>query len=742
MTALAPPPLLDVSGFDCTPELSSDERAALRSLGWDLRRHYRSNFAHPAWPLVHRLLLPLDAARALLRDVPDTAHSRRCQRDAASLILHRSADLGTSFWGWSELQWRDLIGSDEHAFVRPWPKWVRRAVRPYVLTYAYLLGGFSAFQFVGLVSRIDLARRVFGHAPVDAAVGQVVSVLRGWGYQQGRDRPRLRSEVCQLLLANRSPYLEDLSDGVLLRLRRSAEAERSRPWALHGIHRALAALGYATPPVSPPPERAYGAEPAISEWMLWIDRWHDTSTLSRKTRQIHRSLLTQVGRWMAAENIATGSPELWTREICAAWVARVDRLRVGDYAQACAHVEARAGQPLLPASKAMYLCVTRTFFHDCQEWGWIKRHFDPRTALATPRSVKNLIGPNPRVIADDIWAKLLWAGVNLTPADLVDRVGRDYPFELLRAVTMVWLFGGLRSDELVRLRLGCIRWMEEGQDGSGGSCLLDVPVHKTGTAFTKPVDALVGRAIAQWEAVRPVQPRLPDRKTGERVDLLFAYRFRRIAPNLINRTVIPILCRKAGVPREDVRGRITSHRARSTIATQLYNAKEPMTLFELQAWLGHRSPETTQRYARITPNTLTKAYTDAGYFARNVRTIEVLIDRGAVLDGTAAAGVPWQHYDLGHGYCSYTFFEQCPHRMACARCDFYIPKPSARAQLLEAKSDVDRRLALIPLTDGERAAVEQDQQALNKLLDGLADTPTPAGPTPREIVQQQESTPS
>src|SRR3954449_8256233 len=97
------------------------------------------------------------------------------------------------------------------------------------------------------------------------------------------------------------------------------------------------------------------------------------------------------------------------------------------------------------------------------------------------------------------------------------------------------------------------------------------------------------------------------------------------------------------------------------------------------------------------------------------------------------AGEPWQHYDLGHGYCSYTFFEQCPHRMACARCDFYIPKPSGRAQLLEAKAEVDRRLALIPLTEAERLAVEQDRDALGKLLEGLADTPTPAGPTPREI---------
>jgi hypothetical protein len=72
-----------------------------------------------------------------------------------------------------------------------------------------------------------------------------------------------------------------------------------------------------------------------------------------------------------------------------------------------------------------------------------------------------------------------------------------------------------------------------------------------------------------------------------------------------------------------------------------------MTSFELQAWLGHRSPQSTQYYAKISPNTLARAYTDAGYFARNVRTIEVLIDRDTVTSGAAAAGEPWQHYDLG-----------------------------------------------------------------------------------------------
>ena len=73
----------------------------------------------------------------------------------------------------------------------------------------------------------------------------------------------------------------------------------------------------------------------------------------------------------------------------------------------------------------------------------------------------------------------------------------------------------------------------------------------------------------------------------------------------------------------------------------------------------------------------------------------MLIDRQAVETGAAAAGAPWQHYDLRHGYCSYTFFEQCPHRMACARCDFYLPKSSSNTPTLAGPTP--RELAKAPL---------------------------------------------
>jgi hypothetical protein len=116
-----------------------------------------------------------------------------------------------------------------------------------------------------------------------------------------------------------------------------------------------------------------------------------------------------------------------------------------------------------------------------------------------------------------------------------------------------------------------------------------------------------------------------------------------------------------------------------------------------------------------------------------VRTLAVLIDRNAIQSGAAATGQPWQYYDLGHGYCTYSFFEQCPHRMACARCDFYVPKDSTRSQLLEAKGNLQRMLAAVPLTNDERAAVEDGSEALSRLLARLTDVPTPAGPTPRQL---------
>jgi hypothetical protein len=301
------------------------------------------------------------------------------------------------------------------------------------------------------------------------------------------------------------------------------------------------------------------------------------------------------------------------------------------------------------------------FFADLQEGGVIPPRFDPYRSFTPPRSVKALVATTPRVIADDVWAKLLRAGLHVTPEDFASwrnpsgRIHTYYPIEMIRAVTVVWLFAGIRG-EIRRLRVGCVRWQ---QDSQSSVCFLDVPVNKTGTAFTKPVEGVVGQTINAWGRVRPAQAELCDQKTGEMVDFLFLHRMRPLGEFFLNHGLIHRLCRKAGVPQNDLRGKITSHRARSTIATQSFNAKEPMSLFELQEWLGPRLPSSTQRYAKITPTKLMKSYSDAGHFSRNLRAIEVLIDQEKVRDGLGAAEA-WKFYDLGHGYCTYDFFDQSP----------------------------------------------------------------------------------
>jgi hypothetical protein len=58
---------------------------------------------------------------------------------------------------------------------------------------------------------------------------------------------------------------------------------------------------------------------------------------------------------------------------------------------------------------------------------------------------------------------------------------------------------------------------------------------------------------------------------------------------------------------------------------------------------------------------------------------------------------------------------------------------TTQGQLLEAKDNLQRMLANIPLTTEEQAAVDHGQAALDQLLERLIDVPTPTGATPREI---------
>jgi hypothetical protein len=61
------------------------------------------------------------------------------------------------------------------------------------------------------------------------------------------------------------------------------------------------------------------------------------------------------------------------------------------------------GQILAPNARAGRISILRVFFRDLQEWELIPRRFDPMRSMITLKGPLALIGPNPRVIADDVW---------------------------------------------------------------------------------------------------------------------------------------------------------------------------------------------------------------------------------------------------------------------------------------------------------------------------------------------------
>ena len=232
--------------------------------------------------------------------------------------------------------------------------------------------------------------------------------------------------------------------------------------------------------------RMAGVSPA---WGVSVERWEATSTLTPRSRGHTRDAILKAGRWLQDVHPHVTRADQWTRELAAHYVATVSRMKVGDYVSRTTAIAGVLGKPVSARTQDRYLGAMRRFFADIQEWEWTPRRFDPARAFATPRSIKMLIGPTPRTIADDLWAKLLWAGLNPTVADVKGhssaprsyrgasgatlRNGSYYPIEMLRALSLVWLSAGLRSNEIVRRRLGCARQEPSSPDDASPHWLLD-----------------------------------------------------------------------------------------------------------------------------------------------------------------------------------------------------------------------------------------------------------------------------
>lgn len=712
-------PAFDRTRYDGAPVLSDNERADLVRVAACRFTRRTTERERLAW----RLYVPV-------RDALVHGSASEIERAIAwGAFTEHMLRLDRPYFGWGADDWETFVGPGS-------PCERRKLSRACALSVGYLCCDFRGFTTFDLATAYTtpIAERVFGSAAVVAADERVAAILEGAGYPRGKP-VYLRRVVSLLLLVAGSPRLE----AVTLEHLDAAYAEGNLPESarrtVHRVSRALELAGLTArscriPGHSRPVERT-GVAP---EWAEWCDRWRATSPRAAKNRDNVHSTVLRVGLWLAERHPEVRSPADWTAETCLDFVAMAAEATTGRYA----FVERRgAGKPMTAKAKSGLIYAVRSFFADLQGWGWTEPRFAPHAALGLPSSVRRQLGPSPRDIDEVTWLKLVWASLNLAPEDL--RAGGPtgrvfYPFELVRAVAVLWTHAGLRANELSRLRCGCVRARadeiaddETGRRFPAGSvCLVEVPYNKTSAPFSKPVAGVVREAVEAWEAVRPNQPKRLDQKTGHLVDYLLSYKGRPVSTTYVNTSLIPMLCQKAGVPTEDSRGPITSHRGRSSAVTMLANARQGMSLVELMAWCGHRNPASTMHYLRVRPARLTEAYARADEAAY---LVGVLVDAEAVRDGSAAAGAPWKYYDLGSSYCTHAFWSTCAHRLACAGCAFNVPKASSRGQALEAKASLERYLERVPLTADERSAVDGDLSKLDELLQKLAGVAAPDGMT-------------
>ena len=630
----------------------------------------------------------------------------------------------------------------------------RATLRGQVVVLAFHLGGFNVATEVmpNILKSRQLASLLWGSAVVERSIGIVRGYLVSIGYKVNETQPAGRTlgqTIVAAMLELNEPDVRRWDEAAYRALTRGDKllgaitpGGKRRDYAL-SVALALHRLGIfaADPKVHAHGGRFQNASPAgyTPEWVQWADRFAALSVAGKAGARQLRYFIWFVGRWaLVHHEEASRSPADWDVEIAADFAAFIVNGKIGDLEQKPSIRDAaRFGTPLSPNTKASRMSMIRVFFGTLIEGGLIRRRFATRTVFRLPQEIAKDAAPKPRDFHDDVWAKLLWAGLSFERSDLSPTLRSHYPIEMLQAIVVLWLFAGLRSNELRRLERDCIRWeytlLETNPEGVQPSiCYLTVPTNKYQPEFRKPVAGEVGKAVEAWLAVRPDQPAIVDPKTMHREDKLFCVRGRLIGDRLVG-SLIRLICAKAGVPDFDAKGRFTVHRARSTIATQLANAKEPMSPWELKAWLGHNSIRSTEWYVNQRPLTLAKKYAAADSWRRDLGRVKVILDAEVIESGAAGQGAVYRAYDLGHGYCTDRFFSRCPHRMACARCGYYVPKDSTKGQLLAAAGANEALYEEIPIREDERLALEGDTEAIRQLVGDLKSVPTPDGRTPLEM---------
>ena len=400
---------IDLSRYDRCATLNASEEDMLTRYA-ESYRFYRYGRTMNFGPSLNRLIQPLNEALDHRTGIK-TNH----RKYVLLFFLREMAERRRSFWGWTTEEWIDSIER-------------RRMERQHIVAIAYLLCDFANLHRLKCDHLVYgcLAHKVFGRGYMKTVSDRVHALLLEWGYIKHGMSASIMRIVFEALLFILPPHLDQLTlDHLKTVIAR--KSSRIGSYSIVAFSRVLASMGTVPDALEiyrPVPDKK--SSPALTlgvplEWARLCRLWFDRSTDAKCSRTESYYFLLNIGRWLGQIHPTALSPADWTRDLAAELISVVCQWHGGDWGSIDpVHVTSR-GKILAPSTRAGRISTLRIFFRDLQEWELIPRRFDPMRHLTTPKSLLALIGPHARVIADDVWAKLVWAGLNLVPDDLPRR---------------------------------------------------------------------------------------------------------------------------------------------------------------------------------------------------------------------------------------------------------------------------------------------------------------------------------
>ncbi len=314
-------------------------------------------------------------------------------------------------------------------------------------------------------------------------------------------------------------------------------------------------------------------------------------------------------------------------------------------------------------SRKMHLIQLRTFLDLAAREGWAP--VLPQRLIYS-EDIPRPVEPAPRDIPEDIVQQL-------------NRHLDDLPSEIQRMV-LILQECGMRISELCALPRDCLI------HDTSGDAFLRYYQGKMKKEHAIPVTSEVAAVIrAQQQTV--------ETSWGDRTPYLFP---RRNGEPFKQRTFVDALNKLAY--RHQIKNtagalfRFQSHQFRHTVGTRMINNGVPQHI--IQRFLGHESPEMTNRYAHLHDQTLKTAF--AEFHGKMVDVNGKICEPQAEVNST---DLQWLKHNilaqaLPNGYCALPVLASpCPHANACLTCAHFRTDgqflPPHRQQLAETERLLD-----------------------------------------------------